>query len=196
MLCHFNQAPREDGYSPSELFHRRRMRSYLPCIDDTVDVEKGIVARELKDIAVKNATKTHKPLKPLNIGDLCYRRHFDSKKTLRIESLCEVIVVCKSGESYYIKDLTMDRIYLRNCFWIETSESSINEINQAKNLRVKYDTTVCHTIKEGTIQSSKIEAPTGCLHSKNLESPAKRVKFDSSVIIARCELLSWRVSNT
>ena len=25
MLCHFNQAPREDGYSPSELFYRRRM---------------------------------------------------------------------------------------------------------------------------------------------------------------------------
>ena len=65
-------------------------------------------------MVVKNATKTHKPLKPLNIGDLCYKRHFDGKKTLRIESLCEVIKVRKNGESYYIKDLTMDRIYLWN----------------------------------------------------------------------------------
>ena len=62
MLCHFNQAPREDGYSPSELFHGRRMRSYLPSIDDTVDVEKGKAKRELKDMVVKNATKTHKPI--------------------------------------------------------------------------------------------------------------------------------------
>ena len=119
MLCHFNQAPREDGYSPSKLFHGRRMRNYLPCINDTVDVEKGKAKRELKDMVVKNATKTHKPLKPLNIGDLCYRRHFDGKKTLRIESLCEVIEVRKSGESYYIKDLTTDRVYLHNQSWIE-----------------------------------------------------------------------------
>ena len=87
MLCHFNQAPREDGYSPSELFHGRRVRSHLPCLDNTVDVDKGKAARELKDMVVKNTTITHKPLKPLNLGDLCYRRHFDGKKTLRIESL-------------------------------------------------------------------------------------------------------------
>ena len=151
------------------------MRSYLPSIDDTVDLEKGKAKRELKDMVVKNATKTHKPLKPLNIGDLCYRRHFNSKKTLRIESLCEVIEVRKSGESYYIKDLTTDRVYLHNHSWIEPSESSINEIHQANNLKVKYDTTMCHTLKEGTVQFSKIETPTGCLHSKNSEPPAKRV---------------------
>ena len=87
MLCHFNQAPREDGYSPSELFHGRRMRSYLPSIDNTVDVEKGKAKRELKDMVVKNAKKNNKPLKTLNIGDLCYRRKFNSRKTLRIESL-------------------------------------------------------------------------------------------------------------
>ena len=115
MLCHFNQAPREDGYSPSELFHGRRVRSYLPSLDDTVDVNKGKAVRELKDMVVQNATKTQEPLRPLNLGDLCYRRHFDGKKTLRIESLREVIEVRKNSESYYIRDLTTDRIYLRNC---------------------------------------------------------------------------------
>ena len=163
--------------------------------DDTVDVEKGKAKRELKDMVVKNATKTHKPVRPLQLGDLCYHRHFDGKKTLRIESLCEVIKVRKSGESYYIRDLTTDRIYLCNPSWIEPSESSINEIHQAKNLKVKYDTTLCHLLKEGTVQSIKREAPIGCLHSKDSQTPAKRVKFDSSIIIARCELLSWRVSN-
>ena len=51
MLCHFNQAPRED-VSPSELFQGRRVRSYLPMLDDTVDINKGKVAREMKDLLV------------------------------------------------------------------------------------------------------------------------------------------------
>ena len=92
MLCHFNQAPREDGYSLSELFHRRRVRSYLPTLDDTVNVKKGKAKSELKDLVVKNATKTHKPVRQLQVGDLCYadilteRRHSESKvsaKSLR-----------------------------------------------------------------------------------------------------------------
>ena len=112
MLCYFNQ------YTPSELFHGQRVRSYLPTIDDTVNVEQGKAKRKLKDLIVKNATKAHKPVRQLQLGDLCYHRHFDRKKTLRIKSLCEVIEVCKSGESYYIRDLTMDRIYLRNRSWI------------------------------------------------------------------------------
>ena len=57
MLCYFNQAPREDGYSQSELFHGCRVRSYLPTLDDTVDTEKGKAKKELKDLVVKNATK-------------------------------------------------------------------------------------------------------------------------------------------
>ena len=84
-----------------------------------MDIDKGKAARELKDMVVKNVTKTHKPLKPLNMGDLCYRRHFDRKKTLRIENLSEIKEVRKNGESYYIQDLTTDRIYLRNRSWIE-----------------------------------------------------------------------------
>ena len=72
MLCYFNQAPRDDGYSPSKLFHRGRMRSYLPSIDNTVNVEKGKTKRELKDMVVKSAKKTHRPIKPLQLGDLCY----------------------------------------------------------------------------------------------------------------------------
>jgi len=49
-LCYFNQSPREDGYSPSELFHGRRVRSYLPTLDDAVNVEEGKAAREREAI--------------------------------------------------------------------------------------------------------------------------------------------------
>ena len=77
----------------------------------------------MRDLVVKNVTKSHKLLKPLSVGDLCYRRHFYGKKTLRIESLCKVIEVRISRESYYIRYLETERIYLRNRSWIELSES-------------------------------------------------------------------------
>ena len=87
----------------------------MSILDNTVDIKKGKAAREMKDLVVENSTKNHKPLKPISVGNLCYRRHFDGKKILRIESLCKVIEVCKSIESYYIRDLETERIYLRNC---------------------------------------------------------------------------------
>ena len=118
-------------FAPSELFHGRRVRSYLPSLEYTVDVKKEKAAREIKDLLVKNKTTNHKPLSPLSVGDLCYRSHFNGKKTLIIESLCEVIEVRKSGESYYIWDLESERIYLRNCSWIQPSEMSLNEIHKA-----------------------------------------------------------------
>merc|ERR1711873_82037 len=145
IIQYFNQAPRSDGYSPSELFHGRRVRSHLPTIDETVDVDKGKAHRELTDMVTKNSTRTHKPVRQLQLGDLVYRRHFDGKKTLRINSLCEVIEVRNHSKSYYIKDLNTDRIYLRNRSWIEPSETSLNKIHQAKNLKVKFDENISHS---------------------------------------------------
>ena len=95
VLCHFNTTPREDRYSPSELFHGRKLRTYLPTLDDSVDVSKGKASRELTDMITRNTSQTHKPLKALEKGDLCYRREFDGKKLVKIDDLCEVIQVRK-----------------------------------------------------------------------------------------------------
>ena len=100
VLCHFNTTPREDRYSLSELFHGRKLRTYLPTLDDTVDINKGKASRELTDMITKNASHTHKPLKALKKGDLCYKREFDGKKFVKIDDLCKVIEVRKIGESY------------------------------------------------------------------------------------------------
>merc|ERR1712240_232597 len=102
MGCHFNTTPREDGYSPSELFHGRRLRTYLSTLDTSVDVEKGRASRELTDMITRNKSQTHKPLKALEVGNLCYRREFDGKKLVTIDNLCEAIEVRKWNESYYI----------------------------------------------------------------------------------------------
>ena len=160
-----------------------------------VDMNKGKAYRELTDMVTKNSTRTHKPVCQLQLGDLVYRRHFDGKKTLRIDSLCEIIEVRNHGESYYIRDLNNDRIYLRNRSWIEPSETSLNEIHQAKNLKVKFDDTISHSLVEGKVHSTKRKASTSCLRSKDSTIQHKRVHFDSTMVIARCELISWRTAN-
>ena len=43
----------------------------------------------------RNSSQTHKPLKALELGDLCYRREFDGKKLVKVDNLCEVIEVRK-----------------------------------------------------------------------------------------------------
>ena len=146
-------------------------------------------------MVTKNYTRNHSPVRALEVGDLVYRRHFDGKKTLEIDSLCEVIEVRNHGESYYIKDLNTDRIYLWNRAWIKPSETSLNEIHQAKNLKVKYDENICHSLIEGKVHSTKRKASTSCLRSKDSTIKNKRVHFDSSMVIARCELISWRNAN-
>ena len=73
--------------------HGHCVRSHFPTLEDTIDVDKGKAHRELTDMVVKNATRTHKPVHQLQLGDLVYRRHFDGKKTLRIDSLCKIVEV-------------------------------------------------------------------------------------------------------
>ena len=102
----------------------------------------------------------------------------DGKKTLRIDNLCKVIEVHKNGESYYIRDMTTDRIYLRNRSWIKPSESSLNENHRAKNLKVRCDKSTCHKIKEGNVSSTKIEVPNRCLHSKGSEPPPNMLNLN------------------
>ena len=125
-LCYFNMCPREDGYSPSEILHGRRIRSILPTINDEVDIEAAKAARQKTDLVVKNKKQTSKPLPPLALGDLCYRIKLEGKKETLVDNPCEIIQTRRNGESYYIRDLVTNRIYLRNRKFIKQSDSHRN----------------------------------------------------------------------
>ena len=144
-LCYFNQSPREDGYSPSELFHGQRVRSYLPTLDDTVDVGEGKAARERKDLITKCKKQSTNPLPPLKKGDMCYRIKLDGKKETLIHNPCEVVQIRNHGESYYVRDLETGRIYLRNRKFIKHSETLRNMEHRLKSSRTKHSSTSCRT---------------------------------------------------
>ena len=140
LLCHYNMCPRVDGFSPSELFHGRRIRNALPTIDTEVDIEKGKAAREKSDLIAKSKHQVGKPQPELQVGDLCYHYKMDGKHEALVTSPCEVLSIRPNHQSYYIRDLSSDRVYLRNRKMIRPSESSRNMEHVAKNLEV-----VCNT---------------------------------------------------
>ena len=75
---------------------------------------------------------------------MSYRGKLDRKKQVLLDNPFEVIQIRENGESQYIKDLFTERIYLRNCTWIEPSEFSKNEIYWAKNLKIFSDRITSH----------------------------------------------------
>ena len=85
LLCYYNQSPRSDGFSPSKLFHGRRVRSALPTIDNSVNIMEGKAAREKSDIIVKSKHQVNPPQPPLEVGALCYRIKLDGKREALVD---------------------------------------------------------------------------------------------------------------
>ena len=140
----------------------------------------------------KNKSQKHKPLKALQVGDLCYRREFDGKKLVKVDNLFEVIEVRKRNESYYIHGLLTEQTYLRNRSWIEPCDEATNKIHKAKLLKVICDQTTCHKINNGAVDKTKVEIPEPCMRNEDAEPSRKPLKFDNSIALARYELKAWR----
>ena len=115
---------------------------------------------------------------------------------MKIGDLCEVIEVRKRGESYYILDLQTERTYLRNRSWIEPCDEALNEIHKAKLLQVICDQTTCHRINNGSVDKTKVQLPDPCIRNEDAEPSDKRVKFNNSIVLARCELRALRCPPT
>ena len=181
-----------DRYSPSELLHGRRIRSILPSINDEVDINAAKAARQHTDLLVKNKKQTGKPLPSLSLRDLCYRIKLDGKKETLVSNPCEVIQIRRHGESYYIKDLVTNRIYLRNRKYIKKSESYKNELHKIEAMEILANKNIKHKIVDGKLSTEDTTPPTGCLRTKNSPSSSKRVQFDSTMYICRVELKKIR----
>ena len=177
--------PREDGYSPSKIMHGRRIRSLLPTLDDKINIAAAKAAREKTDLIIKNKKQTSKPSPPLSLGDLCYRILFEGKRETLVDNPCEVIQIRKHGESYYIRDILTNRIYLRNRKFIKMSESSKNEFYRIKNMEVMVKKSLKHKLVDGKLSTEEVTPPAICMRKKDLETPSKRVQFNSTLFLAR-----------
>ena len=79
---------------------------------------------------------------------------------------------------------------------MEPFDEATNKIHKAKLLKVICDQTTCHKINNGSVDKTKAQLPDPCLRNEDAEPSHKRVKFDNSIILARCELRAWRCPPT
>ena len=200
LLCHYNQSPWADGFSPSELFHGRRVRNALPTIDREVDIEKGKAVREKADLIAKSKHQVSQPQPPLEVGALCYRYQMDRKHQALVHNPCEVLSVRPNGQSYYIRDLETDRIYLRNRKYIRPSESSKNLEHMMKNMEVVFDTNLqykldnCKQEPDAWNLSTTSKSPSASCFKGRDRDVTKRVQFDGTLFACRAELRRFRSS--
>ena len=200
LLCYYNQSPQADGFSPSELFHGRRVRSALPTIDREVNIEEGKAAREKADLIAKSKHQVNKPQPPLEVGALCYRYKMDGKHEALVDRPCEVLSVRPNGQSYYIRDLETDRIYLRNRKYIRHLESSKNMEHMTKNMEVVFDTNLqykldnCKQEPDAWNLSTTSKSPSASCFKGRDRDVTKRVQFDGTLFACRAELRRFRSS--
>ena len=116
---------------------------------------------------------------------------------------CEVVSIRKHGESYYIRDLETNRIYLRNRKYIKHSESSRNTEHLLENMEVIFDKNVKHQLDNcqqepdrWNLSTSAVTPPASCVRRSDSNDPNKRVNFDSSLFAARAELKRYRMSTS
>ena len=79
-LAEFRIAPREDGYSPAELFYKRQVRGLLPELPKKLNVEEAEKARDKVQEAYTEQRQTRSSSKPLQVGQRVWLQDQQSKK--------------------------------------------------------------------------------------------------------------------
>ena len=156
-LAEFRIAPREDGYSPAELFYKRQVRGLLPELPKKLNVEKAEKARDKVQEAYTAKRQTRAASKPLVIGQRVWLQDQQSKKWT-IEG---VIKSVRNGGRSYVVETESGAAYLRNRRFIKAA--------------------VCRTRQEVALRV--VETPTMEKENKEEkeEGGKKRVRFKKAV---------------
>ena len=81
---------------------------------------------------------------------------------------------------------------MRNISWIELCDEALNKIHKAKMLSVICDQSMSYRVTDDPISNTQVEIPESCMRSDDSKPSYKRVKFDNTIVLARCELRAKR----
>ena len=120
-LAEFRSAPREDGYSPAELFYKRQVRGLLPELPKRLNVEEAERARDKVQEAYTAQRQTRSASKPLQMGQRVWLQDQQTKKWT-IEGVIKSI---RNGGRSYVVETTSGAAYLRNRRFIKAATSRV-----------------------------------------------------------------------
>mgnify|MGYP003320628885 CR=1 FL=1 len=119
-LAEFRIAPREDGYSPAELFYRRQVRGLLPELPKKLNVEDAEKARDKVQETYTAQRQTRSTSKPLGMGQRVWLQDQQTKRW----TIDGVIKSIRDGGRSFVVE-TSGGAYLRNRRYIKAASSRI-----------------------------------------------------------------------
>ena len=122
-LAEFRIAPREDGYSPAELFYRRQVRGLLPELPKKLNVGEAERARDKVQEAYTAQRQTRSASKPLLIGQRVWLQDQQSKKW----TIGGTIKSIRNGGRSYVVKTESGAAYLRNRRFIKAAACRIRQ---------------------------------------------------------------------
>ena len=93
------QNPRQDGYSPSDLFFKRHLRGLLPSLPKAIDTRKAEIARDKTQEKYRQSMSKHKPLPPLELNDKIV---LQNPRTGLWDKKGEICDIRENGKSYWV----------------------------------------------------------------------------------------------
>ena len=120
-LAEFRIAPREDGYSPAELFYKRQVRGLLPELPKRLNVEEAERARDKVQEAYTAQHQTRSASKPLLMGQKVWLQDQQTKKWT-IEGVIKSI---RNGGRSFVVETDSGAAYLRNRRFIKAAASKV-----------------------------------------------------------------------
>ena len=122
-LAEFRIAPREDGYSPAELFYRRQVRGLLPELPNRVNVRAGEQARDATQEKATVQRQNRSPSQPLVMGQRVWLQDQQTKKW----TMEGVIKSIRNGGRSYVVEMENGAAYLRNRRFIRAAACRIRK---------------------------------------------------------------------
>ena len=182
-LATLNATARHDGYSPSDLFFRRRLRTSLPTINYNVDYLEGQKTRSRTHQVMREGMRGGVEKSPFQIGDVVQVKEEIGKHKGQFGGEYVITHVRPRKKSYFVKNIDTGRTYLRSLDRLKLHKDYKKPEVEAKSIK---------------LTKVEVKAPIkGILKKPGSRRPTliKNVGFDSSFhtarIIAKQSIKEW-----
>ena len=108
-----NATIRETGFSPAEMFLKRRIRTHLPDIRGQPDLKMASQRVGERDQKERTIMRRNKAKPALEVGEIVLLREETGSKKGNFITECEVISRRDHGKSYFVRDIKNGAVYLR-----------------------------------------------------------------------------------
>merc|ERR1711867_335707 len=181
-LAALNSTARHDGYSPADLFFRRRLRTALPDINRDVDFVEGKKSGSRDHIVMRENMRSGKKQLPFKLGDVVLLKEEVGSKKGKFRGQYVVTHIRPRAKSFFVKELETGRTYLRNQDRMKLHPDYKKPDSEVKSVKIVID---C-----GKMPKKGILKKPGST-SKTYNNVCFDASFHTARIIAKQSIKDW-----